>query len=161
MDVLQKARDLYQKGEMHDALEAAQIACERQPKDAEAWWLLGCVSRYTQMPAASETAFQRAAELSRKKVRPHRLSQPEFESMVQAVLGGLSPDALRRLKNARVEVDGLPSIESIRAGLPPDALSSRHREAGDRLTIYQINHENRAASESELRGLLARTLSRA
>jgi len=50
---------------MHDALEVAQAACERQPKDAEAWWLLGCVSRYTAMPAASDDAFRRASRLSR------------------------------------------------------------------------------------------------
>ena len=161
MDVLQKARDLYQKGEMHDALEAAQIACEKQPKDAEAWWLLGCISRYTQMPAASETAFGRAAQLSRKKVKPHRLSQPDFEALVQGALGGLSPDALRRLKNARVVVEALPSIELIRTGVGPDALSSRSRGDGDQLTVYQINHENRAGSDGELRGLLSRTLSRA
>ena len=146
---------------MHDALEAAQIACEKQPKDAEAWWLLGCISRYTQMPAASDSAFQRAAQLSRKKPLPHRVSQSEFESMVERALAQLSPDARRRLKEATVEVQPMPAIDAIRGGLAPEALSSRSREGADRLTIYQINHENRAGSESELSGLVARTLSRA
>ena len=40
MELLQKARSLYESGEMHDALEVAQAACEHKPKDAEAWWLL-------------------------------------------------------------------------------------------------------------------------
>ena len=161
MDALQRARELYQKGEMHDALEAAQVACERQPKDAEAWFLLGCISRYTAMPFASDSAFAKAAQLSRRKRAPHRMARAEFEEFVKEALGELSPDALRRLRDATVEVRELPSLEEIRAGTAPDALSSRSRSAGDVLTVFQVNHENRAGDAAELRGLVARTLARA
>jgi len=146
---------------MHDALEAAQVACDRKPKDAEAWYLLGCISRYTQMPVASDTAFARAATLSRKKPTPHRVGRAEFEVLVEAALGELSPDASRRLRDCRVEVKDLPGLDEIKAGLAPDALSSRTRGSTDVLTVFQVNHENRSSSESQLKGLVARTLARA
>jgi len=146
---------------MHDALEAAQVACDRQPKDAEAWYLLGCISRFTAMPVASDSAFARAAVLSRKKRAPHRVGRPDFEVLVKAALGQLSPDALRRLKDARVEVRDLPSVEEIRGGLAPDALSHRTRTAADVMTIFKVNHENRCGDEDQLKGLVARTLARA
>lgn len=146
---------------MHDALEAAQVACDRKPKDAEAWYLLACIARFTQMPVASDTAFARAAGLSRKKPTPHRVSRPDFEAIVKTALGELSPDGLRRLRDSRVEVQDLPSLDQIRAGLAPDALSDRRRGDGDVLTVFQVNHENRCGGEAQLRGLVARTLARA
>lgn len=146
---------------MHDALEAAQVACDRKPKDAEAWYLLGCISRYTQMPVASDNAFARAATLSRKRATPHRVGRAAFEALVKTALSELSPDALRRLRDCRVEVKDLPSLDEIKAGLAPDALSSRRREGGDVLTVFQVNHENRSSGEPQLKGLLARTLARA
>ena len=54
MDLLQHARELYVTGRMHDALEACQAACDRAPKDSEAWSLLGRISRHTGLPAASD-----------------------------------------------------------------------------------------------------------
>lgn len=146
---------------MHDALEAAQVACDRKPKDAEAWYLLGCISRFTQMPVASDSAFARASGLSRKKPTPHRVSRADFEALVKAALGELSPDALRRLHDCRVEVQDLPGLDQVKAGLAPDALSSRRRGEGDVLTVFQVNHENRCSSQAELKGLVQRTLARA
>jgi hypothetical protein len=161
MDVQQRARELYQKGEMHDALEAAQAACERHPKDAEAWWLLGCVARYVDMPGASDDAFRRASELARRRRLPQRVTPARFEELVLGARQGLSPDALRRLSGTQIRVEPLPALDLIRAGLSPDALHSRSRGAEDVLSIYQVNHENRAASEADLQVRLARTLSRA
>src|ERR1700716_2726045 len=108
---------------MHDALEVAQAACERQPKDAEAWWLLGCVSRYTAMPAASDDAFRRASQLSRKRPAPVRVEPRRVRSLVAPALGELSKDARRRLEQAQVKVEPLPALESVRAGVSPDAAS--------------------------------------
>ena len=50
MDLVQRARELYASGRMHDALEVAQAACDRAAKDAEAWALLGRISRHNGMP---------------------------------------------------------------------------------------------------------------
>jgi hypothetical protein len=161
MDLLQKARSLYEAGEMHDALEAAQAACERQPKDAEAWWLLGCISRYTAMPAASDDAFRRASQLSRKRPAPVRLEPRRFRTLIDAALGQLSKDARRRLELTQVKVDPLPALESIRAGVSPDAASLRQRQPEDVLTMFQVNLENRCGSEADLVRLVGRTLARA
>jgi hypothetical protein len=161
MELLQKARALYEAGEMHDALEVAQVACERQPKDAEAWWLLGCINRYTGMPGASDDAFRRAAQLSRKRSAPVRVSSRRFRELVDAALGGLSKDGQRRLAATRVRLEQLPALEDVKAGLSPDAPSLRRRQPEDHLILFQVNLENRAGGEDELARLVGRTLTRA
>jgi len=161
VELLQKARSLYEAGEMHDALEVAQAACERQPKVAEAWWLLGCISRYTAMPAASDDAFRRASHLSRQRLAPVRIEPGRFRSLVETAVGQLSPDARRRLEKAQIRVEQLPALEAIRAGMSPDAPSARQRKPEDLLTLFQVNLENRSGSEIELVRLVGRTLARA
>ena len=162
MDLLQEARALYEKGEMHDALEVAQVACERKPKDAEAWWLLGCISRYTGMPAASDAAFKRAAELSRKRPAPQRVSTERFREILEAEREKLSGDARRRLAATELRVEPLPSLEQVKSGaVQPEAPSERKRKPQDVLTLFQVNLENRAGSEGELAKLVGRVLTRA
>jgi len=161
MELLQKARALYQAGEMHDALEVAQAACERQPKDAEAWWLLGCINRYTGLPGASDDAFRRAAQLSRKRPAPVRVSGRRFRELVDGALEGLSKDARRRLAATKLKLEKLPTLEEVRAGVSPDAAAQRRRQPEDVLTLFQDNLENRCGSEDELGRLLGRTLTRA
>jgi hypothetical protein len=161
VELLQKARSLYEAGEMHDALEAAQAACERQPKDAEAWWLLGCISRYTAMPAASDDAFRRASQLSRKRPAPVRLDPRRFRSLVETAVTQMTKDARRRLELAQIRVERLPALDAIRAGLSPDAASARQRKPEDVLTLFQVNLENRSGSEADLIRLVGRTLARA
>ena len=146
---------------MHDALEVAQAACERQPKDAEAWWLLGCISRYTTMPAASDDAFRRASQLSRKRAAPVRIAPGRFRTLVEAATEHLSRDAHRRLEQAQIRVEQLPTLEAVRAGLSPDAASARQRQPEDVLVLFQVNLENRSGSEADLVRLVGRTLSRA
>ena len=135
MDLVQRARERYSAGRMHDALEAAQAACDRAPKDAEAWWLLGRVSRHVGLAAASDDAFRRAAALTRSRPLPYRVSGQRFQA--------------------------LPSVEDVREGVEPDALTMRSRGTQDVLTVFQVNHENRSGSEAALRTLVGRSLSRA
>jgi hypothetical protein len=73
----------------------------------------------------------------------------------------LSPDARRRLERAAIRVQALPSVGQVRAGIDPDALTARARVPQDVLTVFQVNHENRAGSEDTLRALITRSLSRA
>lgn len=161
MEVLQRARRLYESGELRDALEAAQAACERAPKDAEAWWLLGCVARHAGLPNASDQAFARAASLSRRKPIPVRVPEAGFTALVADARAGLSPDARRRLAETELRIRPLPTEAEIKDGVKPDAVSRRQRRPSDVLTVYQVNAENRSATEADLRALLARTLARA
>jgi hypothetical protein len=146
---------------MHDALEAAQAACDRKPKDAEAWWLLGCVSRYAGLRAASDEAFRRAATLSRNHQVPYRLSRERFQQLVSERTKDLSPDARRRLTPLRIKVEDLPAVDDVKRGTSPDALTKRDRDDGNSMVLYQVNHENRSGSESGLANLIGRSLSRA
>lgn len=159
-DVLQHARELYAAGDIRRALEAAQVAAERAPRSPVAWRLLGQVSRHAGMPRASDDAFRRAAELSRRHQVPVRLSPGEFKRLVDGVVSSLSPDARRRLSGLEIRFADLPTEAEIRSGVRPDAPSHRWRRPEDVLKLYQANLENRAADEPALRGLVERSLSR-
>ena len=152
---------MYLAGETHQALEVAQKAAENHARDAEAWWLLACISRHADLPGASDSAFKRAAALSRQRPEPVRVRPEEFRAICDEALAGLSADAKRRLGKARMRIEPLPAPEAIRSGTSPDALTTRHREPEDELTLYQANFENRCGSEKDLRKLVARTLARA
>ncbi len=159
MDVLKRARELYAAGRMHDALEAAQAACDRAPKDPEAWWLLGCVSRHTGLLAASDVAFQKASELDRQIRVPYRVSPARFAALVDEVCNGLSAQGRLRLGYTAVRVQAIPAADQVRQGLDPDSLSRRDNgQEQDVLILYQVNHENRSANEEALRALVSRSL---
>ncbi|HEX6349495.1 MAG TPA: hypothetical protein VF160_08915 [Candidatus Dormibacteraeota bacterium] len=161
MDALQRARDLYERGEIHDALERAQSACEYAPRDAEAWWLLARVSRHAGLPQASDQAFRRASELSKRKPLPARVTAAEFSKLVERARASLSPDARRRLARTRIQLSALPEEAEIRAGVKPDALSHRARQPADVLTLYQVNLENRSANAAALQAAVVKALSKA
>jgi len=161
MDVLQHARKLYEGGDIHDSLEAAQAACERAPRDAEAWWLLACVSRHAGLPHASDQAFRRAADLSRRKPLPLRVSAADFEAIVETARRGLSPDARRRLAGTQLRLSELPSALDVRAGIKPDVVAHRTRHPADVLKLYQVDLENRSGSATALRAAVVKALSKA
>ncbi len=161
MDLIQHARELYANGRMHDALEAAQAACDRAPKDSEAWSLLGRISRHTGLPAASDEAFRRASQLDRRQALPHRVSSERFRALVDEAAAALPEDARRRLGPTAMRVQSMPTEEQVRGGIDPDALTLRERAPQDLLVLFQVNHENRSASEDALRALVARSLARA
>ncbi|HEY4025986.1 MAG TPA: hypothetical protein VGO86_06110 [Candidatus Dormibacteraeota bacterium] len=147
-------------GRMHDALEAAQAACDRAPKASDAWWLLGRISRHTGMPAASDEAFRRASQLDARFAWPHRVSAERFRRLIDEATAALGPDARRRLEPTTIRVQPLPTVDQVRSGVDPDALTFRERAAHDLLVLFQVNHENRSASEEALRALVNRSLSR-
>ena len=161
MEALERARKHYRAGDLRDALEAAQVACERSARDPEAWWLLARIARHAGLPRAGDQAFARAAELSRRKWVPVRLPAEEFAGLVAAAQGDLSPDARRRLAGAEIILSDLPTEAEIRNGVRPDAISRRERRPVDTLTLYQGNLENRAPTPEAIRALVARTLARA
>jgi len=161
MDAVQRARELYERGEIHDALERAQSAAEHAPRDAEAWWLLARISRHAGLPQASDQAFRRAAELSRRKPVPVRVSPAEFAGMLERAQAGISPDARRRLAGTRIAVAALPGAAEIRSGVKPDAPARRTRRPEDVLTLYQVNLENRSGSAAALQAAITKVLARA
>jgi hypothetical protein len=146
---------------MHDALEAAQAACDRAPKDPEAWRLLARVSRHVGLTAASDDAFRRAAALTKGRPLPFRVTVDRFQELIREAREGLPPEARRRLESVTVRVQPFPAADEVRAGLDPDTLTAWRRHTQDVLTVFQVNHENRSGSEEALRTLIGRSLGRA
>jgi Tetratricopeptide repeat len=158
MDLLKHARELYAAGRMHDALEVAQAACDRAPKDFEAWWLLGQVSRHTGLVAASDAAFRKASELGHRFAVPYRVSAERFAALIEEARSALSAADRRRLELTTVRAQAMPTVEQVRDGVDPDALSCRERVPREVLVLFQVNHENHSASEEALRTLISRSL---
>jgi hypothetical protein len=158
MDLIQHARELYAAGRMHNALEAAQAACDRAPRDAGAWLLLARISRHTGLPAASDEAFRRASVLDSRNAPPHRVSAERFRELIHEVEASLDDDARRGLDSVAVRAQAMPTPEQVRAGLDPDALTQR--APPEVLLVFQVNHENRCPNEDALRELLTRSLTR-
>jgi hypothetical protein len=146
VELVQNARDLYEKGEFHDALQAAQAAADREPSNAAAWSLLARIARHLGMPAASDIAFERAVSLSTDVRMPHRISRDAFTRLVLD----------KAPSNTHVHIEDLPGVDAVRSGVSPDALV-RH-DPGSALVLYQANFENQAASEQDLAGLVSRSL---
>jgi hypothetical protein len=161
MDLLQHARELFANGRMHDALEAAQAACDRAPKDSEAWWLLARIGRHTGIPIASDEAFRRAAHLDPRLTLPHRVSAERFRELIDEARAALGPEPARRLEPTTIRAQPVPAADHVRSGVDPDALTLRERTTHDLLVLFQVNHENRCASEDALLALVSRSLSRA
>lgn len=152
MDPFQHARQLYSEGHVHDALEVAQSACERQPRDPDGWWLLARISRHAGLTQASDVAFQRAFQLSDRHRPPIRVPRRRFLELVSdagAAAGG-SPVPSR--------IEAFPDQTAIASGTAPDALSN-HGPRGARV-LYQVNIENQCRDEAELTALLASVISR-
>ena len=158
MDLLNRARDLYVAGRMHDALEAAQAACDREPKNSEAWWLLGRISRHTGLLAASDVAFLKAHELDSRFALPYRVPASRFAALIEESRSALSASARRRLGSTLIRAQAMPTPEQVRQGIDPDALSLRDPGPQDVLTLFQVNHENRSPSEEALQTLVSRSL---
>jgi hypothetical protein len=155
MDHLQRAREVYLIGRLHDALEAAQAACDQRPKDAEAWWLLGCISRHTGLPQASEDAFRRASQISGRSL-PVRVTSDRFQQLVAEAQAGSGTAA--QDDQTKIRIEELPDEELVRSGVRPDALQHRGTEGTGVVTLYQVNLENRCTNEDALRDLIGLAL---
>jgi hypothetical protein len=152
MHSIQQARDLYLGGNFHEALKVAQAVCEQHPKDADAWWLLGCVSRHTGMPQASDDAFRRATALCSNRKPPLRVDKNRFRELLEEARSELPTTVRSQLESMAIRIAPMPDEEAVKAGLHPDASSCRME---DSLTIYQVNLENQSPTEDALRNLLA------
>jgi tetratricopeptide (TPR) repeat protein len=164
---VERARSLYRGGRFDEAAAILEERCQRQPDDADAWWMLGCVARHRGQTADSDRAFQRAAELlPRQMPPPHRVPVAVFEGLVRQAREDIRRGGQRGRERLGVEVDvgatelevgvqQLPSGEAVRGGLGPDARWSRD---GDRVVVYQVSHENLAGSDRQLLQLLTATL---
>lgn len=157
VEIHQAARSLYRSGRMHDALEAAQAACEHSPRDPDAWALLARIARRCGLPASAEDAFQRAAALSPQHPVPVRMSAEQFDALVQATLATL-PDGLRSRLRGMVIEEVMPSLDLVTAGLDPDALTSLSEPNPGHLVLYRENFENAAGGLAAVAQLLKVTL---
>jgi hypothetical protein len=117
--------------------------------DREAWRLLGRDSRHAGLPAASDEAFRRAAQLDSRSPLPHRVSPDRFRALVQEAAAAPARP---------VRVQPMPTPDQVRAGIDPDALTHREPSAPDVLVLFQVNLENSSTSEDALRTLIARSL---
>jgi hypothetical protein len=120
---LERARQLYEDGQLDTALIAIREICAHEPTNAEAWWMLGCISRHAGMIGISDDSFRRAAQLLPiQRPVPHRVSAQHFQELV---------DDAKRVINESAATGPGPVVDAVR-NLPqtfaqalPDSAASR------------------------------------
>ena len=146
----------YRSGRLEEARAAAERALSLEP-DAQTWHLLGRIRSWLHRPDA-ELAFQRARALEPDGyVVPHRVSREHFAALAEEAFAAIPAEFRARLDNTLVVVDDLPDLEAVQEGEDPDLLgvydgaTAMDRGLPERIVLYQRNHEQVCASESELR----------
>jgi predicted Zn-dependent protease with MMP-like domain len=149
------ARLAYRAGQMRLAARTAEEALAGADH-AATWHLLGRARVWLKDPGAEE-AFRRAAALQPEDfILPHRVSRDHFGELADAAFALIPQEFQPLLSNTMVVVDDLPALESVRQGEDPDLLgiyegaTVLERGLPERIVLYQRNHENVSADESEL-----------
>lgn len=145
----------YRAGRMGEAAATAEKALSGSDEPAT-WNLLGRIRIWLKHPA-SDAAFERAATLRPDLfARPHRVSHKHFSRLAEEAFALIPEEFQALLSNALVVVDDLPTLESVREGEDPDLLgiyegaTALERDFPQRIVLYQRNHENICADETEL-----------
>lgn len=145
----------YRSGSLEDAHSSAERALALEP-DAATWNLLGRIRTWLGRTDA-ELAFRQAASLEPAAyVIPHRVSREHFAALAEQAFAAIPPEFRARLDNTLVVVDDLPEIEAVREGEDPDLLgvydgaTAMDRGLPERIVLYQRNHEQVCATETEL-----------
>lgn len=156
---------LYRLARFDEAAQAFETATQRNSGAAEAWHALGrCAVWQRDMPRA-RAAFSRAATLEPEEyVAPVRIAAAEFDRIAADALRGVPALFRRRLANAFVVVEPLPDPEDVSAGFDPDTLgvyegaTALDEDGGERIVLYQRNHETVCGSLSALANEIRATI---
>jgi predicted Zn-dependent protease with MMP-like domain len=113
----------YRLGSMPEAKRTLQRCCELAPGHAHAWYLLGRVLVWTDGVEAGDAAIRRAALLAPGRyIVPTRVSAGEFDGLCRDEWGAMPRPLTDLLGDMDAVVHDLPTVEEVRADVPPDVL---------------------------------------
>lgn len=151
--------------DLGELAEAEAILCrlvERDPDDADDWYVLGLARHELGDRDGATDAWLRARALDLEAPRPAwQLSYAELEAIAERTLAELPDAVVARLADVPIFVEEVPSEDEVKDGLDPRVLGVfsgtplPHKEGGsapglDHATLFLRNLEMACADRDEL-----------
>lgn len=161
--------------ELDAAEKCVAQAIDRDPRNADAFWLRGRIATVRGDHAAADKAFGKAAQIDPVRFAvPFRVEEDAFARLMEESLEEL-PEAVRNyLKNIAIVVEDVPALEAVAKNDPPLSPGSLGLFEGtppslapgddpwshfpSRITLFRRNIEISCVDEDELRDLVSSTL---
>jgi len=162
---LERGMALYRLARFDEAASAFDAAAQRDTGAAVAWHALGRCAVWQGDMRRAQSAFGRAATLDPDEyVTPVRIAAAEFDRIAAAALRDVPASFRAQLGNAFVVVEPLPDLDEVAAGFDPDTLgvyegaTALDDEGGERIVLYQRNHETVCGSLGALKDEIRATI---
>ncbi len=110
-----RIRNLYQTGQLETAHIAVRELCADDPLNADAWWLLGCITRHLGLVGLSDDGFRRAAELLPTQMpMPYRVSAEHFVELVLEAKRVLAESGTDSIQGDEIGPAEPPDLERVK-----------------------------------------------
>ncbi|MDP2344202.1 MAG: metallopeptidase family protein [Deltaproteobacteria bacterium] len=158
-----RAAALFDLCRVDDAEKIVAQAVDRDPRNADAWWLRGRIHTIRGDHDKADKAFERAIALDGERFQPpFRITEDRFAKVIEEAMAEL-PEVIRgAMKNLDVIVEDLPNVAVLLKSDPPLSPSAvglfdpepLAPNAGPgqpvRIFLYRKNLEVTCASEDEM-----------
>lgn len=125
MDTIARIRNLYQAGQLETAQIAVRELCAEDSLNADAWWLLGCITRHLGLVGLSDDGFRRAAELLPTQMpMPYRISAEHFRELVLEAKRVLAESGTASITGDKAGPQEPPDLQSAKAILQSSRAAS-------------------------------------
>jgi predicted Zn-dependent protease with MMP-like domain len=95
-------------------------AIDRDPKNADAWWLRGRIHTIRGDHGKADKAFDRAVALDADRFQPpFRIAEDRFAQLIEQAMAELPEPVVKAMKNVDVIVEDLPDVDVLKKNDPP------------------------------------------
>lgn len=115
-----RACALFDLCRVDDAEKIAALAIDKDPKNADAWWLRGRIHTLRKDHDKADKAFERAVALDGERFQPpHRISEDAFAKVIEEAMSELPEQVRGAMKNVDVIVEDVPDVAVLLKSDPP------------------------------------------
>lgn len=158
-----RACALFDLCRIDEAEKITAQAIDRDPKNADAWWLRGRIFTLRKEHDKADKAFERSILLDGERFqKPFRISEDAFAKVIEEAMAELPEPVQLALKNVDVIVEDVPDVAVLLKSDPPLSPSAvglfdpeplaPHAGPGQpvRIFLYRKNLEITCVSEEEM-----------
>jgi predicted Zn-dependent protease with MMP-like domain/predicted negative regulator of RcsB-dependent stress response len=158
-----RAAALFDLCRVDEAEKIVAQAIDRDPKNADAWWLRGRIHTVRGDHDKADKAFDRAVAIDGERFQPpFRIAEDKFARLIEDAMAELPEVIVRAMKNVDVIVEDLPDVAVLKKNDPPLSPSAvglfdpeplapgAGKGQPVRIFLYRKNLEVTCASEDEM-----------
>lgn len=163
MSRVARACALFDLCRIDEAEKIVALAVDKDPKNADAWWLRGRIHTLKKDHDKADKAFERAVALDGERFQPpHRISEDAFAKVIEEAMSELPEQVKGAMKNVSVIVEDVPDVAVLLKSDPPLSPSAvglfdpepLMQNAGPgqpvRIFLFRKNLEITCANEEEM-----------